>query len=153
MAIMAIDHVQIAMPVGGEDRARAFYAGLLDIPEVPKPMPGAARGGCWFEAGAVRLHLGVEADFRPAKKAHPALLVSDYAALVARLEAAGHPVRADDELAGVTRGFVDDPFGNRIELIAARAAGQSGVSKIVRAEARRKRTAEARRGATDGEAD
>lgn len=119
MTIIGIDHVQLAMPVGGEETARAFYAGLLGIPEVPKPMPLAARGGCWFEAGQVRLHLGVEADFRPAKKAHPALVVADYAGLVSRLEAAGHPVRPDDELAGVTRGFVDDPFGNRIELIAA----------------------------------
>jgi catechol 2,3-dioxygenase-like lactoylglutathione lyase family enzyme len=117
--VIGIDHVQLAMPPGGEDAARAFYAGLLGVPEVPKPMPLAARGGCWFEAGAVRLHLGVEADFRPTRKAHPALLVADYAALAARLAAAGHPVRADDELPGVTRGFVDDPFGNRIELIQA----------------------------------
>lgn len=119
MTVIAIDHVQLAMPVGGEAAARAFYDGLMGIPEVPKPMPLAARGGCWFESEAVRLHLGIEADFRPAKKAHPALVVSDYAVLVARLEAAGHPVRADDELAGVTRGFVEDPFGNRIELIQA----------------------------------
>ncbi|MDE2435532.1 MAG: glyoxalase [Sphingomonadales bacterium] len=118
MTVIAIDHVQLAMPIGAEDAARAFYAGLLGIPEVPKPMPLAARGGCWFETGAVRLHLGAEADFRPARKAHPALVVADYAGLCARLEASGHAVRHDDELAGVVRGFVDDPFGNRIELIA-----------------------------------
>lgn len=115
--IVGIDHVQLAMPVGGEDRARAFFAGLLGFTEVPKPPPLAARGGCWFEAPGVRLHLGAEADFRPAKKAHPALVVADYAALAVRLEAGGHPVRPDTELKGVTRGFVDDPFGNRIELI------------------------------------
>lgn len=115
--VVAIDHVQLAMPAGGEDAARAFYADLLGLREVPKPMPLAARGGCWFEVGTVRLHLGVEADFRPAKKAHPALVVTDLAALSARLEAGGHPMRRDDELAGVIRGFVDDPFGNRIELV------------------------------------
>lgn len=119
MNIVAIDHVQLAMPVGGEDAARQFYAGLLGIPEVPKPIPLVSRGGCWFELGAVRLHLGVEADFRPARKAHPALLVADYAKLTVRLEAAGHPVWPDTELANVTRSFVADPFGNRIELISA----------------------------------
>lgn len=118
MPVIAIDHVQLAMPPGGEAAVRAFYDGLLGMAEVPKPMPLAARGGCWFESGTVRLHLGVEADFRPARKAHPALVVAGYARLVARLEAAGHAVRADDELAGVVRSFVDDPFGNRIELIA-----------------------------------
>ena len=113
-----IDHVQLAMPVGGEDTARAFFVGVLGMVELPKPMPLAARGGCWFRGGAVELHLGAERDFRAAKKAHPALRVIDYDALVARLRAAGVAVRDDDELAGVRRSFIDDPFGNRIELIA-----------------------------------
>lgn len=119
MRLLAIDHVQVAMPVGGEDQARGFYHGLLGLAEVAKPAPLAARGGCWFESGPVRLHLGAEQDFRPARKAHPALLVSDLAALLARLEAHGVRVQRDDELPGVERAHVDDPFGNRIELIQA----------------------------------
>lgn len=117
--ILALDHVQLAMPAGGEDAARVFYSGLLGLPEVPKPPVLAARGGCWFETAAVKLHLGVEADFRPARKAHPALLVDDLAALTARLAAAGIGVTPDDALEGTARCFVADPFGNRIELIQA----------------------------------
>ena len=101
--LIGIDHVQLAMPTGSEDRAREFYAGLLGLAEVPKPEPLAARGGCWFEAPGVKLHLGVEVDFRAAKKAHPALLVDDLNRLAARLEAAGVPLRWDDELPGVLR--------------------------------------------------
>src|SRR5882724_1289705 len=82
MRILRIDHVQLAMPAGGEQKARAFYAGLLGIPEVPKPPELARRGGAWFESGELRIHLGVDADFRPAKKAHPALQVSDLKALL-----------------------------------------------------------------------
>lgn len=119
MPIAALDHVQLAMPAGGEAAARAFYGDLLGLDEVPKPLLLAARGGCWFEQGAVRIHLGVEADFRPALKAHPGLLVTDLAALVAVLEAAGHCFTADSALPGTARGYVVDPFGNRIELIAA----------------------------------
>ncbi len=110
-----IDHVQLAMPAGGEETATAFYEGLLGVPRVPKPEPLAARGGCWFERGELRVHLGVEAEFRPARKAHPALVVTDLAAMSARLEAAGHVVRPGD-LPG--QAYVDDPFGNRIELVA-----------------------------------
>ena len=110
-----IDHVQLAMPPGAEERAAAFYERLLGIPRVPKPEPLASRGGCWFERGSLRVHLGVEADFRPARKAHPALVVSDLAAMRNRLEAAGYEVR-DGDLAG--QAYVDDPFGNRIELVA-----------------------------------
>ena len=117
--IVAIDHVQLAMPPGGEDRARAFYTGLLGLPEVAKPPVLAARGGCWFESGAVKLHLGAEGEFRPARKAHPALLVDDLAALADVLERAGVAVRPDTEIPGVARCHVDDPFGNRIELIQA----------------------------------
>ena len=116
MAILAIEHVQLAMPPGGEGDARAFYAGLLGIPEVPKPPELAKRGGVWFEAGELKIHLGVEADFRPARKAHPALLVGDLRALVERLRAAGVEVR-DDPMEGHYRVYVADPFGNRIELL------------------------------------
>lgn len=119
MRIVAIDHVQLAMPAGGEDQARAFYRDVLGLPEEPKPEPLARRGGCWFVDGPVQVHLGVEADFRPARKAHPALVVDDLAALVTRLEAAGHEVRTGDEVGGRVQRFVDDPFGNRIELIPA----------------------------------
>ena len=116
MVILAIEHVQLAMPPGGEGDARAFYAGLLGIPEVPKPPELAKRGGVWFEAGALKIHLGVEADFRPARKAHPALRVGDLRALVERLRAAGVEVR-DDPMEGHYRVYVADPFGNRIELL------------------------------------
>jgi catechol 2,3-dioxygenase-like lactoylglutathione lyase family enzyme len=117
MPVVAIDHVQLAMPPGGEDRARAFYIALLGIPEVAKPSALAARGGCWFEAGALKLHLGVEADFRPARKAHPALRVEGLRSLVAKIDAAGYRVTEDAGLAGHDRVYVDDPFGNRIELL------------------------------------
>jgi catechol 2,3-dioxygenase-like lactoylglutathione lyase family enzyme len=106
--VVGIDHVQLAMPAGGEDEATAFYEGLLGLPRVPKPEPLASRGGCWFEAGAVKVHLGVEADFRPARKAHPALVVDDLDDLCRRLADAGFEVED---------GYVHDPFGNRIELV------------------------------------
>ena len=115
--ITGIEHIQLAMPPGGEAVARGFYAGLLGIPERPKPPKFGARGGCWFESAEVKVHLGVEADFRPARKAHPALLVSDLATLVAKLTAAGVFVTADDPVGGRARCYVDDPFGNRIELM------------------------------------
>lgn len=111
-----IDHVQLAMPPGGEPDARAFYVGRLRLVEVPKPPALAARGGCWFAAGAVRLHLGVEDGFRPARRAHPALVVRGLDAL---LEAADLAPVWSDEIPGVRRCHVEDPFGNRLELIAA----------------------------------
>ena len=121
MKIVAIDHVQLAMPAGEETAAQAFYEGLLSLPRVPKPPHLEARGGCWFESDTVKIHLGVEqptdGPFHPARKAHPALLVSDLPALVERLRAAGVPVRDDDPLEGYDRVYVDDPFGNRIELM------------------------------------
>ena len=117
--LVGIDHVQLAIPVGGEGLARPFYAGLLGMTEMPKPEPLASRGGCWFEAPGVKLHLGVEADFRAAKKAHPALLVADLDALAAKLETAEVPLRWDTDQPEVHRCHVDDPFGNRIELIQA----------------------------------
>lgn len=117
MPITGIDHVQLAMPPGMEQAARAFYEGLLGIPEVPKPANLAKRGGAWFERGALRIHLGVEAEFRPARKAHPALLVSDLPGLVAHLKANGVEVVDGEALAGYARVYVADPFGNRIELM------------------------------------
>jgi catechol 2,3-dioxygenase-like lactoylglutathione lyase family enzyme len=116
---VAIDHVQLAMPVGAEDAARKFYSGLLGMNEIPKPPELAKRGGCWFQSGGAQVHLGVEADFRPAKKAHPAFRCGDYEGLVSRLRAAGVQVTDAADIPGVRRCHVDDPFGNRIELIAA----------------------------------
>jgi catechol 2,3-dioxygenase-like lactoylglutathione lyase family enzyme len=107
------------MPPGGELEARDFYHGILGLEEQQKPPALAARGGCWFSNGRVALHLGVEDDFRPARKAHPALVVEDLDALCAVLGSAGHEVRLDDEVPDVRRCYVDDPFGNRIELIGA----------------------------------
>jgi catechol 2,3-dioxygenase-like lactoylglutathione lyase family enzyme len=114
---MTLDHVQIAIPAGGEDRARAFFTGLLGLEELPKPAVLAGRGGCWFSLGAHELHLGVDPDFRPARKAHVALRTNGLAALRARLEAAGHATRDDKPIAGRQRFFTDDPFGNRLELV------------------------------------
>ena len=114
-----IDHVQLAMPAGEEERAAAFYDGLLGIPRVAKPPELAVRGGCWFERDGLRVHLGVEDDFRPARKAHPALAVSGLGELCVLLEAAGHPVRRTDDVPGTPQWYVDDPFGNRIELLPA----------------------------------
>jgi catechol 2,3-dioxygenase-like lactoylglutathione lyase family enzyme len=105
------------MPAGGEELAVAFYAGLLGIPLVPKPAHLAVRGGCWFDDATVRIHLGVEADFRPARKAHPALLVDDLDVLVDTLTRAGVAVAQDEPLEGYERVYVDDPFGNRLELM------------------------------------
>ena len=105
------------MPPGGEALARAFYRGVLEIPEIPKSPNLAKRGGCWFERGNLKIHLGVEAEFRPARKAHPALLVVDLQVLVGRLKSAGHDVCEDEPLEGYHRVYVDDPFGNRIELM------------------------------------
>lgn len=113
----AIDHVQLAMPAGGEDRAREFYGRLLGMKEVAKPAELAKRGGCWFECGSVQIHLGVEADFRPARKAHPALRCSDYDGLLGKLKATGVAVIDDLSIPGVRRCHISDPFGNRIELI------------------------------------
>jgi catechol 2,3-dioxygenase-like lactoylglutathione lyase family enzyme len=115
--VKSFDHVLLAMPPGREAEARAFYEGALGIPEVKKPAVLAKRGGCWFERGALKLHLGVEADFRPARKAHPALLVEDLASLSAALAKAGYAMHGDEPLEGYSRIFVDDPFGNRIELL------------------------------------
>jgi catechol 2,3-dioxygenase-like lactoylglutathione lyase family enzyme len=115
--VLALDHVQLAMPPSGEARARRFYGDILGLTEEVKPPHLAARGGCWFAGAALRLHLGVEVDFRAAQKAHPALRVRGLAALRRRLEEAGFPTTADEPLVGIDRCYVDDPFGNRIELM------------------------------------
>jgi len=116
MRITGLDHVQLAMPAGREAEARAFYQDILGIPELRKPPALAKRGGCWFERGALKVHLGVEADFRPARKAHPALLVEGLAELIVRLKAAGHPV-IEEPMAGYRRIYTEDPFGSRLELM------------------------------------
>ncbi len=117
MRVLCLDHVQLAMPAGGEPVAREFYQGALGIPEIPKPAQLAKRGGCWFERDDLKIHLGVEAEFRPARKAHPALLVEDLRALTTGLKRLGYAVRDDEPLEGYHRIYVDDPFGNRIELL------------------------------------
>ena len=106
------------MPEGRELEAVAFYNGVLGIPRAPKPPNLAARGGVWFERGDLRIHLGVEADFRPARKAHPALIADDLSRLRKRLEGAGIEVVVDEPLVGFDRFYVNDPFGNRIEFLA-----------------------------------
>jgi catechol 2,3-dioxygenase-like lactoylglutathione lyase family enzyme len=117
MPFVSIDHVQLAMPEGGEDVARAFYKTLLGMSEVQKPAALIIRGGCWFASGSVQIHLGIEAEFRPARKAHPALLCHDYMALLNRLRVAGVEIADDNTIPGVQRCHISDPFGNRIELI------------------------------------
>ena len=121
MAVVGLDHVQLAIPSGGEDAARAFFVGLLGMTEVPKPA-NLSPSGCWFTGGSVSLHLGVDPDFRPAKKAHPALLVDDLARLRERLAEAGCMIREDKPIEGYARFFTEDPFGNRIELMQRLAA-------------------------------
>ena len=117
MPIYALDHVQLAMPRGQEDQARRFYGDILGLTEVAKPEPLAQRGGVWFEAGSLKLHLGIEDPFAPARKAHPALLTSDLAVLVEQCTKAGLQVIHDNDLPGYQRVYVADPFGNRLELL------------------------------------
>ena len=116
---LAIDHVQLAAPPGCEQQARQFYVELLGMTEIPKPPLLAARGGAWFASGEVQIHIGVEPDFRPARKAHPALRCHDYETLLSRLRAAGVEVNEVGDIPGVRRAHIFDPFGNRLELIAA----------------------------------
>lgn len=115
--VTGLDHVQLAMPENQEDRARQFYGSLLGLVEVPKPESLAVRGGCWFESGRTIVHLGVQKDFIPALKAHPAFTVSDLGQLRERLTRAGYTVNDDDSVPGVNRFYVSDPFGNRLEFI------------------------------------
>jgi len=115
--VLGLDHVQVAIPRGEEERARTFYSGLLGLQEIPKPGVTAQRGGVWFQCGRLQLHLGVEEPFSPARKAHPALRIRRYEELLAKLIAAGYRVVQDTSLPDVRRSFVSDPFGNRVELI------------------------------------
>jgi catechol 2,3-dioxygenase-like lactoylglutathione lyase family enzyme len=122
MRVRRLDHILLAMPAGRESDARKFYQGILGIPETMKPPNLAARGGCWFEDGELKIHLGVEKNFAPARKAHPAFIVDDLPGLEAALVKAGYPVAHDQPLEGYDRIFVDDPFGNRIELMQVKAS-------------------------------
>jgi catechol 2,3-dioxygenase-like lactoylglutathione lyase family enzyme len=117
MRVVGIDHVQLAMPRGREEDARAFYRDILGMEEIPKPANLAGRGGVWFAAGDRQVHLGVEDDFRPARKAHPALRVENLDAFRNRLAEAGHAPQDDEPLPGYRRFYVSDPFGNRLEFI------------------------------------
>jgi catechol 2,3-dioxygenase-like lactoylglutathione lyase family enzyme len=118
MTILSIDHVQLAMRAGEEEQARAFYVKLLGFTEIPKPPELAKRGGAWFQSGNVQLHLGVESDFRPARKAHPAFIVDHLDTLIAKVQNAGYDTdTTQPPLDGYKRAHIFDPFGNRIELM------------------------------------
>jgi catechol 2,3-dioxygenase-like lactoylglutathione lyase family enzyme len=117
MPIRSLDHVQLAIPVGVEALARSFYTEILGLTEVAKPASMAGRSSIWFAAGPVNLHLGIEEDFRPAKRAHPALVVDDLDEIVAACERAGFPTRPDTSFNNFRRVHVFDPFGNRLELM------------------------------------
>ena len=117
MSLIGIDHLQVAMPAGAEAAVRAFYGGVLGLSEMAKPVDLAARGGVWFRLGSIELHVGVDAAFRPATKAHPGFLVDDLDGLCARLNAAGHVAKPDRDPRGRRRLYLEDPFGNRLELI------------------------------------
>lgn len=118
MKILSIDHVQIAMPAGADEKARNFYVGILNFTEIPKPPELAKRGGAWFQSDNVQLHLGVEADFHPARKAHPAFIVEDLDDFLVKAQAAGYETDSTQPpLDGYKRAHVFDPFGNRIELM------------------------------------
>jgi catechol 2,3-dioxygenase-like lactoylglutathione lyase family enzyme len=114
---LSLHHVQLAMPAGEEDQARAFYAGVLGMTELSKPADLARRAGAWFRGGGWEIHLGVEADFRPARKAHPGVLVRGLAALAENIQAAGGEVEWDDLFPGHRRFYTHDPFGNRLEFL------------------------------------
>lgn len=117
--IAGLDHVQVAIPSGADEQARAFYGGVLGLTEIPKPAPLNASGGMWFQTGATQLHIGSQPNFVPAKKAHPAFIVADFEAYCAQLGASSVVVHEEDQVAGRRRAGIEDPFGNRIELIAA----------------------------------
>lgn len=116
MGVVGLDHVQLAIPAGGEEKARGFYRDVLGLSEVPKPAI-LSPGGCWFEGGSLNLHLGIDPDFRPATKAHPALVVDDLESMRTRIEDAGYPATDDKPLPSIARFFTQDPFGNRIEIM------------------------------------
>lgn len=115
--VVGLHHVQLAMPKGQEAAAESFYSGVLGFERVPKPSHLEARGGCWFRSQGVEFHLGVDEDFRAATKAHPAFVVDDLAAVRSRLEAGGYEIVLDTQIFGFERFYVDDPFGNRLEIM------------------------------------
>lgn len=118
MTILSVDHVQLAMPIGEEDLARSFYVNVLGFIEVPKPSELAKRGGAWFESGKVQLHLGIELDFHPTRKAHPAFIVDDLDVIITKVKQAHYETdTTQPPLDGYKRAHVFDPFGNRIELM------------------------------------
>ncbi|WP_030241885.1 glyoxalase [Streptomyces sp. NRRL S-350] len=117
LSFTAINHVQLAIPAGGEQECRAFWGELLGLSEIPKPPPLAARGGCWFQGPGFQVHLGVEQDFRPALRAHPGFEVRGLRALADRLAEHGHLVTFSDEVPGQDRFHTVDPFGNRLEFL------------------------------------
>ena len=118
MPIISINHIQVAMPEGKEEEARAFYINILGFAEIPKPDALAARGGVWFQSEGAQLHLGVEKDFHPARKGHPAFLVYDLDAMLAKVQRMGYEWDASQPpLEGYKRVHIYDPFGNRIELM------------------------------------
>jgi catechol 2,3-dioxygenase-like lactoylglutathione lyase family enzyme len=117
VTILGIHHVQLAMPRGEEEKARTFYSGVLGFTEVKKPANLAKEGGAWFRSYAAEIHLGIDAEFRPATKAHPALIVENLSRIAEKCAAAGHAVTSGEPLAGYERLYVADPFGNRVELL------------------------------------
>lgn len=117
MTIIALQHIQIALPVGGEDEARAFYCDLLGLSEVPKPDSLKGRGGFWTQTGDLHVHFGADPDFTPARKAHPAFEVADLGTIRDGLEKAGNSTGGAEPIPGFERFYVDDPFGNRIEIM------------------------------------
>jgi catechol 2,3-dioxygenase-like lactoylglutathione lyase family enzyme len=118
MKILSIDHVQLAMPAGEEEKAREFYVNMLGFSEIPKPPELAKRGGAWFQSENVQLHIGVESNFRPARKAHPAFIVDDLDSLMIKVQGAGYETdTSQPPLDGYKRAHLFDPFGNRIELM------------------------------------
>ncbi len=119
-AFHGLHHVQLAIPPGSEDTCRDFWRDVLGFEELEKPPVLAARGGCWFRGGGVEVHLGVEEEFTPARKAHPGILVSGIDALATRLGAHGVDVRWDDDFPGMRRFYTADPFGNRLEMLEPR---------------------------------
>jgi predicted enzyme related to lactoylglutathione lyase len=117
MPFLSLDHVQIAIPVHGEEHARGFYSGILGFTEIEKPPQMAERKSIWFIAGVVNLHLGIEPDFTPAKRAHPAFVVDGLDAILAACERAGIGTKPDTSFNNFRRVHVFDPFGNRLELM------------------------------------
>jgi catechol 2,3-dioxygenase-like lactoylglutathione lyase family enzyme len=114
-----VHHVQLSIPPGGEAASRAFWRDTLGMRELTKPPVLAARGGCWFTGGGVDVHVGVEAQFVPARKAHPALLIAGLKNLAVRLEECGVAVEWDGDVPGHDRFYAHDPFGHRIEFLEA----------------------------------